>query len=41
MFEVWGMESKCERHTTEGSGGQEKIQLTKEPIKKKRTKRAA
>ena len=41
MFEVWCKESKCERHTTQESGGQEKRQLTKESVKKKRTKKAA
>ena len=41
MCEVWCKESKCERHTTKGSDGQEMRQLTKEKEKKKRTKKAA
>jgi hypothetical protein len=38
MCEVWCKESKCERHTTKGSDGQEMRQLTKEKEKNEQKK---
>jgi hypothetical protein len=34
MFQVWGKEKKCERHTTKRSDGQEKTKEQKKPLDK-------